>query len=140
MEALGQFFDPRLACFAYVGDEPVGFAIMTPDFNQVLHKAYARPGVPEPITLIKAFWHWKIRPKIDWLRTPLLGVKAEHHGKGVDLVMFDFLMKAVAKTNYKHVDSGWVLETNEPTLRAGFSMGMNIYKTYRFYETPITSK
>ncbi|MBZ0288358.1 MAG: N-acetyltransferase, partial [Anaerolineae bacterium] len=84
VESLGQFFDPNFAFFADVAGEPAGFIMAIPDFNQVLKLANPRPGVPEPITLLRALWHWKIRPVIDWARIPLMGVKEVYRKKGVD--------------------------------------------------------
>lgn len=138
VEALGDFFDPDLACVAYVGSDPAGFLIAVPDLNQALHKAYPRPGVPELITLLRALWHWKIRRSVDWLRVPLMGVKEQYHAQGVDLAMYYFMLQAVSKNRrYRHMDSGWVLETNEPMLRSGSRLGLQAYKTHRFYEAPL---
>src|SRR5690606_18078307 len=73
VKSLGQFFDPDLAFFGYVDGEPAGFIMAIPDFNQVLHKAYPKPGTPEIVSLAQALWHWKINPVIDWARVPLMG-------------------------------------------------------------------
>src|SRR5690606_41750791 len=43
VQSLGQFFDPKLAHFAFVDGNPAGFVLPIPDFNQVLHRAYPRP-------------------------------------------------------------------------------------------------
>ncbi|MBE2272462.1 MAG: N-acetyltransferase, partial [Anaerolinea sp.] len=83
--SLGQFFDPDLAFFAYVDNVPAAFILAIPDFNQVLQKVYPQPNIPEPISLVKALYHWKIKPVMDWVRVPLLGVKGEFRGKGVDV-------------------------------------------------------
>jgi hypothetical protein len=80
---LKRYFDPEFVFFAYVKDEPVGFIMGVPDFNQVLQKARPRPGVPEFITLLRAIWYWKFRPTMNWLRVALLGVKLAHRPKGV---------------------------------------------------------
>src|SRR6185369_4374466 len=61
VNSLGQFFEPDFAFFAYVEGQPAGFVMAVPDFNQVLEKAKARPGVPELFTLLRALWYWKIR-------------------------------------------------------------------------------
>jgi GNAT superfamily N-acetyltransferase len=139
VHTLGQFFDPDMACFAYVDGKPAAFAIGIPDLNQAVQKAYPRPGVPEWVTLIKALWHWKIRSKIDWLRLPLLGVKEEYRNKGIDLAMYHFLFQAILKNGdrYQHLDSGWVLETNHPMMKTGQKLGMKQYRTHRFYEKPL---
>ena len=135
VESLGMFFDPQLACFGYVGDEPAGFLLAVPDFGQVLQAANAKPGIPEPLTLVKALWHWKLRPVIDWVRVPLMGVKEEFRNRGVDLVMYHHTMQQFEKSpRLKHLDAGWVLETNKPMLDMADTFGMEPYKRYRFYE------
>lgn len=136
VESLGQFFDPDLAFFAYVGDEPVGFVMAVPDFNQVLQKAYPRPGEPEIFTLLKALWHWKIRPVIDWARIPLMGVKEAHRNKGIESVLMYYILHALLKGRFNHADGGWILETNN-LVSISKGIGLEIYKTHRFYEKTI---
>lgn len=138
VESLGQFFVPELACFGYVDGEPAGFTLSIPDFNQVLQAAYARPGHPEIYTLLKALWHWKIRPKIDWIRVPLMGVLPEYRNRGVDLAMFHKMVNTAWEMGtFKHLDCGWVLETNESLTKMLSNMNLEVYKTHRFYEKAI---
>jgi hypothetical protein len=133
--SLGQFFDPRFAFFAYVQGQPAGFVLAIPDFNQVLHKAYARPGVPEFITLLKALWYWKIRPVMDTARVPLMGVKESFRNKGIDAVLYyHVLMALLDDPRVQHSDSGWILEVNENMVSIAHSFGCTIYKTHRLYE------
>jgi ASC-1-like (ASCH) protein len=139
VHSLGQFFDPDMACFAYVDGEPAAFAIGIPDLNQALLKAYPRPGVPEWVSLLKVGWHWKIRKTINWIRLPLLGVKEEYRNKGIDLAMYHYLFQSILKhkDRYQHLDSGWVLESNRPMMKTGLKLGMKLYRTHRFYEKPL---
>ncbi len=137
VEGLGMIFDPKLACFGYINDQPAGFLLAVPDFSQVLAKAQAKPGIPEPITLIKALWHWKLRSVINWVRVPLMGVKEEFRGQGVDLVMYDHMLRQLKDTPYQHLDAGWVLETNKPMLDIAKSLAMEHYKTHRIYEKTV---
>lgn len=130
---LGQFFDPRLAFFAEINGETVAFSLSVPDFNQVLHKAYPHPDVLEPWTLLKLLWHWKLRPIINGVRLPLLGVKKEHRNKGVEMALTLALARAVEHTRYQWIDSGWVLEDN-PLIGIVEKLGAKKYKTHRFYE------
>lgn len=132
--SLGQFFDPDLAFFAYVDNEPAAFILAIPDFNQVLHPAYAQPGIPEPITLIKALYHWKIKPTMNWVRVPLLGVKQEFRKKGVDAVLYHYILQAALNGKYEHSDSGWILASNETMVSIAKNFGSEIYKTFRYYE------
>jgi GNAT superfamily N-acetyltransferase len=134
VESLGQFFDPSIACFAEVDGQPAGFMLGVPDFNQVLWRAYPQPGHPEIFTLLKALWHWKIRPIMDCVRVPLMGVKAEYRNKGLDVVMYHFLHEVLGPSRYQYIDSGWILEANRDMVSILQNFGAKIYKTHRFYE------
>jgi GNAT superfamily N-acetyltransferase len=134
VKSLGQFFDPRLAFFAYVDGDPAGFILGIPDFHQVLARARARPGTPEIITLLRALWHWKIRPVMTWVRVPLMGVKAEYRRKGVDVAMYTYILNTILEIGYTDSDSGWVLETNMDMRGVSDGLGLEAYKRFRFYE------
>jgi hypothetical protein len=134
---LGMLVEPELAFFAEIDGEPIGFALSIPNFNEALHKAYPRPGVPELVSLAQVGWHWKIRKSIKGVRMPLMGVKKEYRDKGVDLAMFLALMKAMIPSKYEFLDSGWILEINQ-LMSISLSLGGEIYKTHRFYEKSLT--
>lgn len=136
IESLVQFFDPELAFFVEVDGNPVGFILGAPDFNQVLHAAYARPGVPEVLTLLRAFWHWKIRPKITAMKVPLMGIKAEYRKLGLDVMLYFAVIGTLFKRNvpYKRVEGGWVLETNHELIGILEKAGMTVDRTHRLYE------
>jgi hypothetical protein len=100
-----------------------------------LMKAGARPGVPEVFSLLKALWYWKIRPVMDWARIPLMGVKEEFRNKGVDAVLYYYVLQSLLKSpQIQHSDSGWILEANKSMVSIAKSFGCEIYKTHRFYE------
>lgn len=140
VDSLGQFFDPDKAFFGEVNGQPAGFVLAVPDFNQVLHKVYPRPGVPEVFSLLKALWYWKIRPAIDTARIPLMGVKEEFREKGVAAVLYYFVLEALlADPRIQHSDSGWILEANENMVSIALSFGSTIYKTHRIYEKVLKS-
>lgn len=134
IESLGLVFNPKWTYFAYVDGEPAGLVMSVGDFNQVLKYANARPGVPEFITMLRAAWHWKIRPKINRVRVPLLGVIPEHRNKGVDLVLIYHLVRALRDTGIMQADAGWILETNQDMAGMLRGFGMDTYRTYRVYE------
>jgi GNAT superfamily N-acetyltransferase len=135
--SLGQFFDARLAFFAEVDGVPAGFILAIPDFNQVLAKVRARPGVPEWVSLVRALWFWKVRPVMTWARIPLMGVKPEFRAKGVDAVLYFHALDALLKVGYTHGDFGWILSTNEQMMSIAKNFGAQIYKTYRYYERAV---
>ncbi len=133
--SLGQFFDPDFAFFAYVEGEPAGFVLGIPDFNQVLQKVKARPGVPEIISLVRALYYWKISPVIDWVRIPLLGVKEAYRKKGVDVALYFTILDACLNSpRIFHADGGWILESNAEMVSIAKNMGLEIYKTHRLFE------
>ena len=135
VESLGQFFDPDFAFFAYIDGEAVGFVLGVPDFNQVLQKASPRPGVPEIFSLLRAGWYWKVKPVMDWVRIPLLGVKEAYRMKGVDVALYMTILQACLDSpRINHADGGWILEANEPMVKVAHNMGLEVYKTHRLYE------
>ncbi len=142
---LKDYYDPTLACFAEMNGQLVAFLLGLPDMNQVLIKAYARPGTPEIITLLKAAWYWKIRPRLTGKHTIirervlLFGVKPEFRLKGIDAAMLlDIFEKLVNHPTYKDNDGGWFLETNQPILQIMSTLHTIQYKRYRFYQRPLT--
>ncbi|MFN8527717.1 MAG: N-acetyltransferase [Anaerolineae bacterium] len=135
IDSLATFLDPRLVYFGYVDDQPAGFILGIPDFNQVLRKVYARPGVPEVFSLLKALYYWKVRPIMTWSRVPLMGVKPDYRNKGVDAAMYFYLLRTMlTETQYVHNDSGWILEVNKNMMGIAQSFGGNAYKRFRLYE------
>ena len=138
VDDLGMLVEPDLAFFAEIADEPVGFALTLPNFNEALCRAYPRPGVPEIVTMAQIAWHWKVRKAIRGVRMPLMGVKQEHRNKGVELAMLLAVMKALLPSQYDYLDSGWILETN-PLIKISLSLGGKIYKTHRFYEKSLSA-
>ncbi len=134
---LKDFFMPRLARFAEVNGKPVAFLLAMPDMNQVLVRAYPRPGVPELVSLLKAAWHWKIRPAITGQRILLFGVVPEYRGIGVDAALVLDLLLELVHGPYWDTDCGWFLETNLPMLRLADTFRAKTYKRYRFYQRPL---
>lgn len=134
---LGQYFEPRLTFFAEIENKPVGFMLALPDLNQVLLKAYPRPGKPEPLALLQLLWHWKVRSKITRIRIMLMGVQEGYRGIGVESAMFVEAYRAAQALGWHVGDGGWVLETNGPMQRLVEAYNSTIYKRYRFYERPL---
>lgn len=139
VDGIGMIFDPRLACFGYVGDEVAGFIISVPDFNRVLKKAYPKPGTPEIVTLLKVLWHWKVRPSMSLIRIPLMGVREKFRTKGVDMAMYQYIIQTLPSTPYNSVDAGWILESNEAMNAIAKRTGMEYIRTHRFYEKSLSN-
>jgi hypothetical protein len=114
-----------------------GIAITLPDLNQALLKAYPRPGVPEPLTLLKLLWHWKVRRCVKGVHAMVLGVLEPHRGRGVDALMIYETARVGLGKGYEWAEMGWVLETNDMMIRGAEMMRGERYKTYRIYQKPL---
>ena len=132
-----QFFDPDLALVAEVEGKPAGFIVLFPDMNQAIKYARPHPDTPEFITLLKVLWHWKVRPKIDRLRVPFLGVLEEYRGLGIDAMLYMPMVDMAVKKGYTHADFGWILDNNKAMNQIADLIHGEVYKRYRVYEKPI---
>jgi len=142
-EAMGaelrQILDPDLTLVAEIAGQPIGVSITLPDVNQPLRLAYPRPSAPEWWTMAKLAWHWKVRRQVTWARVLILGVLPEHRARGVDALFYYETAQAALKKGIPHAEMSWILENNDSISRPIRVMGGEIYKTYRFYEKPLTT-
>jgi len=134
IKALLPMADKRTTFIAEKGDEPIGFMLPIPDLNQALHKAYARPGKPEWITMAQFLYWWKVRKVVTGIRAMVGGVIHEYHGRGVDAVLFLETLRAGIRAGYKSMEISWVLETNLPMRQTAAIFDGQPYRTYRIYE------
>ncbi|MEL6405674.1 MAG: GNAT family N-acetyltransferase [Chloroflexota bacterium] len=132
VENLGMFVEPDLAFFAEIDGKAVGFSLAVPDFNEMVKKAYPRPGVPEIWSLLQIGWHWKIAKSTRGVRLPLMGIIEEHRDKGIHAALLSATYENVPE-QYTHIDCGWVLKTN-PLHDMSIKLGADPYKTHRYYE------
>ncbi|MEQ8672064.1 MAG: GNAT family N-acetyltransferase [Aggregatilineales bacterium] len=136
IEGLAAFFDPRLSAIVEADGVPAGFMLGVADLNIALQRAYPRPGVPELMTLAKVLWHWKLRPKVNGYRIPLMGVREQFRNKGLEMMMIKhFFDNAMGVDQpYRQVDAGWILETNHDMIGVLERANLYPYRTYRLYE------
>lgn len=134
---LKQFVDPDLVLIAEANGEPVGLALCLPDMNTPLRKAYPRPGVPEWWTLIKFFYHWKLRREIDTLRVVLLGVLEKYRRQGIEAMLYMEIARRALPKGIHRAECGWVLESNDLMRNGIEGVGGKINKTFRVYELPL---
>jgi hypothetical protein len=114
-----------------------GLSITLPDLNQALIKAYPRPGVPEPLTLAKVLWHWKVRRCIKAVRVPVLGVLEPYRGRGVDALLMYETAQVGLRKGYDWGEMGWTLETNDMMNRSVEMMKCEKFRTLRIYQKPL---
>lgn len=120
--------------FAHIAEDngkPIAFAISLPDYNILLKRMNGN-------LLPTGIFHLLFgRKKINTLRTALMGVLPEYHGKGVDsFVILEGLKTGLAQ-GYQSSELSWLLETNTPMINVAERMGAKLDKRYRTYKKTI---
>jgi GNAT superfamily N-acetyltransferase len=105
-----------------------GAALTVPDFNQVLKAIGGR--------LLPLGWLRALRAlrRVDRVRVGFLGVKPEFQHTGVAAGLYAEHFDVAERRPQKGGEIGWVLETNEPMVKAFEAMGGTWVKRYRIYE------
>lgn len=119
--------DPELVNIARAGDEPVGFGIALPDYNEVLGRMRGR--------LLPFGWYHFLRGRgrIRGLRFFVLFVVPEYRRKGVTGGIFLRTFEAGVRRGMTHGEGSTIGETNLPMRRDAEGAGGIHYKTYRIY-------
>lgn len=134
---LRQIIDPDLCCFIEKDGEPIGAALVLPDLNKPLLRAYPHPDRPEWWTMVKLLWHWKVRRVVDTARAYAGGVIEPHRGVGADAVMAAAIGQALLRKGYRYLEISWILENNLMMRRMAEAYGGRVYRTYRIYEKAV---
>jgi hypothetical protein len=122
---------PELVLFAYWEEDPVGFSVSLPDFNEVLKHLNGKIGI---VGLFKFLYYSK---KIRKIRVMLLGVKQTFQKKGVEGLLYVETFRNGIKKGYHQAECSWILEENVLMQHGIEAMGGKRYKTYRIYEMPL---
>jgi hypothetical protein len=120
-----------LVLFGYWEDEPVGFSVSLPDYNEVLRRLNGKLGL---LGLLKFFYFSK---KVKTIRIMLLGVKQAFQKRGVEGLLYYETFKKGIERGYLRGECSWILEDNLLMQRGIEAMGGKRYKTYRVYEMNI---
>ncbi len=122
---------PDIVLITFRGEEPVGFSVSLPDYNQVLKHLNGKAGI---WGTLKFLYYSR---KIHTLRVMLLGVKQSFQKKGVEGILYLETFKRGIKKGLYQAECSWILESN-PLMQHGLEeMGGKRYKTYRIYEMSI---
>ncbi|HWE33433.1 MAG TPA: GNAT family N-acetyltransferase [Solirubrobacteraceae bacterium] len=126
--------DEDFACVAETADgEVAGVSLSLPDYNQVLARLNGRLL---PLGWIRAL---REQSKISEVRVFALGVKPGYQHTGVAAALYRDIWDACQQRNKPRVETGWILEINEPMNRAMEALTGRIVKRYRLYERMLES-
>ncbi len=127
-----RIIDPRVVFIAEVNDEPIGFSLALPDYNQVFAKI--PNGKLFPTGWLKLL---RLRKKINRLRVITLGAIQKYQQAGIGGLFYLETFERGVENGYDSAEMSWVLEDNELMNRAARLMGGDPYKTYRIYGTDL---
>ena len=122
---------PDLVLFVYWEDEPVGFSVSLPDYNEVLKRLNGKLGL---LGILKFFYFSR---KISTVRVMLLGVKHAFQKRGVEGLLYIETFRRGTGKGYFQAECSWILENNILMQRGIEAMGGKRYKTYRIFEMPL---
>jgi hypothetical protein len=130
-KALKMVIDPDLCLIAEVGEEPAGFSLALPDFNQVLIRLNGRLL---PFGIFKLLYY---KRKIDALRIITMGVIKKFRHQGIDSCFYyETYLRARSKGIWRG-EMSWILEDNVAMNRIVHHLGFTVYKKYRLYDLPL---
>jgi hypothetical protein len=119
---------PDIVLFAYWGEEPVGFSVSLPDYNEVLKHLNGKIGL---LGMLKFLYYSR---KIKKIRVMLLGIKQAFQKRGVEGLLYVETFKKGIEKGYPRAEGSWILEENVLMQHGIESMGGKLYKVYRIYE------
>ncbi|MFW6134014.1 MAG: N-acetyltransferase [Elusimicrobiota bacterium] len=123
---------PELLQIGFCGEEPIGFSLALPDYNQAVKKVGRKLL---PFGWLKFLYY---KNKIKDLRLLAMGVKKQYQNKGIGPIMYYNSLVEAMKKGYRECEYSWILEDNIETIKIGKMMGGEIYKTYRIYEKELS--
>ena len=120
------------ALMAEVDGEPVAFCITVKDIQETLTKVDGAVFWP-PTALVTLLWDLMVRPKVDWARLVVMGIKDGYRRRGIDSVLFVDTFRAAVDLGWRGAEIGWTLDDNTLVNRAIETMGGEVAKTYRVF-------
>lgn len=123
--------DADFMLVAEMNGKPIGFSLTIPDFNQATQPL---KGKLFPIGWLKFLL---AKRKINYARTPMMGVLPEYRRLGVDMAMVYKTMQSGFAKGITAGECSWILADNAPMNRILEGYGADRYKTYRIYEKSV---
>lgn len=123
--------DPDIIVIARSGDEPVGFGIALPDYNQILIHLN---GKITPLAALKYLWY---KRKINRVRFFVMFVIPAFRKKGVSYAIYYEIFKNGTQKGFIFGEGSTIGETNVQMRKDIESFGGQRYKTYRIFRKEI---
>lgn len=131
---LMQFYDGHYCYITRKGDEPIGFMVVLPDYNQVLKRM---KGKILPIGWAKYLYY---KRKITGARAIVQMVDRRYQHMGVNYVMYYEAYKDWLKTKHEYIEASCIDEENISSRLSVERAGGKHYRTYRTYQFDLKNK
>jgi len=128
-----KIIDPNLVLIAEINNQPVGFSLALPNYNEVFAKI--PDGKLFPTGWLKFLFN---RKKIKTIRVITLGVTDKYQQSGIGGIFYLETFERGIAAGYEAAEFSWVLEDNDLMNRAAKLLGGKLYKTYRIYGKQIS--
>ncbi|HEY9593444.1 MAG TPA: GNAT family N-acetyltransferase [Spirochaetia bacterium] len=128
---LKMIVDPQAVWFVEDRGRPIGYALGFPDLNVILTRIGGRLL---PFGFLQVLFG--IRKVRDY-RLYGLAVLPEYHGRGLDVLLYCELYRALAP-RIRRIEANYILEDNLRIRNALEKLDLTLVKTYRVYEKTIT--
>src|SRR6266446_1903029 len=123
---------PDFVVFAEVDGKAIGFNLVLPDINQVLHKMDGELfSFKTPFALLTFLCNVR---KIDDTREMAMGIHPAYRNRGLEAILYLEALKTGKKRKIKGGELSWTLEDNAGINKGIEAMGGKLIKTYRIYE------
>ena len=120
--------DPRFVQLVMFENEIVGFVLALPNVSEGIRKA---KGKLLPFGFIQILREAKKTQQLDLL---LGGIKKEHRGRGIDVLMGYRMFAKAREAGFAYMDSHLELETNTRIRKEMEAMQGKVYKRYRIFQ------
>jgi len=130
--ALKRFAVRELVRIARCGNQPIGFLVAMPDYNQVLAKMNGRLFPTGWLTFLR------MRRKIDAIHVFIAFVIPEYQRKRVIEALYYAVAREALARGYTWGEGSTVLETNLPMRKENERLGGVHRRTYRIYRKQIS--
>jgi len=125
-------FDPRFVQLVSYRNEIVGFVLALPNVSKGIRRS---KGKLLPLGFIPILREAKRSKQLDLL---LGGIKKEHRGKGIDVLMGYRMFVKAREAGFAYMDSHLELETNTLIRREMEAMQGKVYKRFRIFQKSLS--
>jgi GNAT superfamily N-acetyltransferase len=129
---LKMIVDERWAYIAEKDGEAIAFGLTVPNINEILIKN--KRGRIFPFGIFRLLFGKK---SIRTVRILALGVLEEYRKQGIEAIFFAKNIKMARELGIVGGEASWILENNEPMVKAAEHLNGERYKTYRLYKKQI---